>query len=108
MTTNHRSSVLAKGHAFAYTARAENRDLTPAEQSEVEALIEQVRDLDAGAKSLVPGTNETALEALSRIFRIPDGMPASTRLGGGVLTPEAKAGIVQAFKTRTAFRTDWT
>lgn len=103
-----RSTVLKNAHAIVDAAKAAGRELSAAEQVEVEAAIAKIGALDRQAKSAPPQTKTRPL--FSRYPTASAG-PVGVEFdpdtaSGGVFTPEAKAGIVHAVKTRTAYRTE--
>ena len=77
-------------------AKAADRGLTPAEQAEVEAAIAHVKSLDRNVASGQLVDRVMALGAAGS----PTPKPA------GLFSEDAKAGIVHATKTRTAYRTE--
>ena len=95
MFNNERSTILSTARAIVAKAQADHRDLTDAEQGDVEAAIAKVNQLDQQGKSG---------DLVRRVMAMA-GPPNDPERASGLFTEDAKAGIIHAAKTRTTYRT---
>jgi HK97 family phage major capsid protein len=98
-TTIERTNTLARARAIVERAKSEDRDLTAAESEAVESAIARVKQLDSGHTK-----SPSLFDRVMGLATSEDFTEDGTRRG--FFTPEAKAGVVHAVKTRTAYRTD--
>ena len=96
--TTERTTTLAAARTIVDRAKAADRELTPAEQAEVEQHIAHVKNLD---RKVASGQLVDRVMALGGVGREPD-----PEASGDLFSEDAKAGIVHATKTRTAYRTE--
>ncbi len=96
--TTERTTTLAAARTIVDRAKAADRELTPAEQAEVEQHIAHVKNLD---RKVASGQLVDRVMALGGVGRGPD-----PEASGDLFSEDAKAGIVHATKTRTAYRTE--
>ena len=93
-----RRTTIERAKSIVDGATNQGRELTAAESADVEAAIAMVHQLDARGKG---GDLARKVLSLGGHDQVHD-----PEKGGGLFSAEAKAGIVYAAKTRTAFRTD--
>jgi HK97 family phage major capsid protein len=94
-----RKKTLGHARQIVDSAKAANRDLTAAESATVEADLARVKELDRQIAGRNMVKSVMSLDGGHWDDDNPEG-------NGDLFSASAKAGIVQAVKTRTAFRTD--
>lgn len=100
LLTVERKNKLAHAQQIVDQAKAEQRDLTPTEQSAVEDDLARVDELDRRKGS-------DLFNRVMELGRVPSGMvrPDPDNPTSNLFTEDAKSGIVHAVKSRTTFRT---
>lgn len=98
--TLERTNTLAHARQIVDNAKAANRELTPTEQADVEADVERVHKLDQQIKC------RNLRQSVMRLGPGDGGYDDDPEGNHTLFSESAKAGIVQAVKTRTAYRTD--
>lgn len=92
-----RSNTIAHAQKIIDRAKTENRDLTTAEQSSVEADFDRIHELDKQIKG------RTLADSVMKLGTSEWPNPEHET---GLFSEEAKAGLLTAVKTRTAYRTE--
>ena len=94
-----RTTHLAAARLTVNHAKSLGRELTPTEQASTQEHLDAVDVLDTQIKGRKLVTSVTSLGSADYDDDTENGV-------GGIFTPEAKAGIATAIKTRTAYRTE--
>jgi len=98
--TLERKNTIAHARQIIDRAKTANRELTPAELSEVEADKTRVTELDRQLKG------RDLVNSVMDLGRAPSNMPRWDGPAPKLFSEDAKAGIIHAVKSRTTFRTD--